>query len=120
MLFVKDQCLAASVDFVRQNVFQLATVALPIPGHYLPEKFRVIERFKIQPLNSGMTIHQTDTRRQFCAGLRIGVGFLLNDGPNSGLGQTDDTTGNAVGLELKRDPLPHVDCRSYIQTVCLL
>ena len=118
MLFAKGQRLTVAVNFVRQNALRITSIALPIPGHRPPEVFRFIERFEVQPFDPGVAVNQTDV--QFWAKLSVGMGFPSDNGPDPGLGQTDDAPGNAVDPESKHDPLLLVNSSDYIQAVCLL
>ena len=69
----------------------------------LPEIFCFIERFKVQPFDPGIAIHQADV--QLGSKFSIGVGLSPDDGAHPRLGQTDDPPGNAVGSALEHETL---------------
>lgn len=56
---------------------------------------------------------------QLCPELGVGVGFAPDNGAHSGLDQTDDPLGDAVGPMFKNKALLFVSCSHHIHAVFL-
>jgi hypothetical protein len=101
-----------------QNTLRPAAIAVMVTVNGLPEIFCFIERFKVQPFDPGIAIHQADV--QLGSKFSIGVGLSPDDGAYLGLGQSDDPPGDAAGTVLKHHALLFVNCSHQIQTIFLL
>ena len=116
-LFAEGQRLPITVDFVRQNAFQPAAIAVIEAVDGLPEPLRFIVRLKVQPLNPGVPIYQTDV--QLRPKFSVGMGLSPDNGAYPGLGQTDDSPWNAVDSTFKHETLPFVNGGHQIHAIFL-
>ena len=118
MLLAERERLPVTVNFVRQNALRPAAIVVVIAVYSFPEVLRLVVRLKVQPLDTGVPIHQTDM--QFHPELRVGTNFSSDDGTDPRLRQTDDAPRNAVALVFKHDTLLLINCGHQIQTFFLL
>ena len=78
---------------------------------------RFIVRLKVQPLNPGVPIYQTDV--QLRPKFSVGMGLSPDNGAYPGLGQTDDSPWNAVDSTFKHETLPFVNGGHQIHAIFL-